>query len=79
VTSGEVDAGIIFTTEAYTAGSKVKIVAVSKPAWHNTITYPIAAITASTHQALGTAFCDYVKGPYGQEILHKYGFLKYGY
>jgi molybdate transport system substrate-binding protein len=79
VTSGEVDAGIIFTTEAYTAGSKVKIVAVSKPAWHNTITYPIAAITASAHQALGTAFCDYVKGPYGQEILHKYGFLKYVY
>ena len=75
VTSGEVDAGIIFTTEAYTAGNKVKIVAVSDPSWHSTIAYPIAALTKSKHVALATAFCDYVNGPSGQAILRGYGFL----
>ena len=75
VVSGLVDAGVLFNTEAYAAGSKVKIVAVSDPTWHSTIAYPIAAITAGKHQALSTAFCDYVAGPYGQQILRSYGFL----
>ncbi len=78
VVSGEVDAGILFNTEAYGAGSKVKIVAVASPTWYSTIVYPIATLTESKHQALATAFCDYVNGPYGQAILHKYGFLKFG-
>ena len=79
VVSGEVDAGLLFNTEAYAAGSEVKIVAVSKPAWHAVITYPVGTVTASKHQPVSTAFCDFVKSPPGQQILHKYGFLKYGF
>jgi molybdate transport system substrate-binding protein len=79
VVSGVVDAGIVFTTEAQAAGSKMKVVAVSKPAWHSTITYPIVAISGGKHLALSTAFCDYVKGSLGQEVLQSYGFKKYGY
>jgi molybdate transport system substrate-binding protein len=79
VTSGQVDAGILFATEAITAGSGLKVVATSKPAWHSTITYPIGSISSSKHPALATAFCDYVKGSLGQEVLRSYGFKKYGY
>jgi molybdate transport system substrate-binding protein len=76
VVSGVVDAGVIYNTEAFGAGSKVKIVATSDPSWHETIAYPIAALTESKHQALSTAFCDYVAGPTGQQILRSYGFLQ---
>ena len=47
VVKGEVDAGIVFATEALTAGDKVKVVATSDPSWHSVIAYPICTITAS--------------------------------
>ena len=66
VTSGEVDAGIVFVTEAMTAGDKVKVVATSDPSWHSPIAYPICTVTASQVKTLGQAFIDYVMGPDGQ-------------
>ncbi len=75
VAAGEVDVGIIFSTEANTAGGKVKIVATSDPSWHSKIAYPIAVVSATTNKTLAQAFCDFVAGPEGQEILQGYGFL----
>ena len=75
VTSGEVDAGLVFATEAKTAGDKVKIVATSDPTWHSAVAYPICAVSASKVKTLGQAFVDYVTGPDGQGVLAKYGFL----
>jgi molybdate transport system substrate-binding protein len=75
VTSGEVDAGIIFSTEAATAGDKVKIVATSDPSWHSKIAYPAAVVSASKNKTLAQAFVDFVAGPEGQAILQGYGFL----
>jgi molybdate transport system substrate-binding protein len=75
VTGGEVDAGIVFATEAKTAGDKVNIVATSDPAWHSTISYPICVVSATKVKALAQAFVDYVAGPDGQAVLAKYGFL----
>ena len=75
VMSGEVDAGIVFATEAKTAGDKVKIVATSEPAWHSAISYPICVVSATEVKTLAQAFVDYVAGPDGQAVLAKYGFL----
>jgi molybdate transport system substrate-binding protein len=75
VSAGEVDAGIIFATEAKAGGDKVKVVATSEPGWHSVIAYPIAIVTASQAKTLGQAFIDYVLGSEGQSILQKYGFL----
>jgi molybdate transport system substrate-binding protein len=75
VVKGEVDAGIVFATEAMTAGDKVKVVATSDPKWHTPIAYPICTITASKVKTLGQAFIDYVMSPNGQAVLAKYGFL----
>ena len=47
ITRGEVDAGIIFATEAMAGGDKVKVVATADPAWYTKIAYPIAVVTAS--------------------------------
>lgn len=76
VISGQVDAGIVFVTEAYSAGDKMKIIATAKPSWHSPIIYPIGVLTQSKHQTLAQKFVDFVAGPDGQAILQKYGFLK---
>lgn len=75
VARGEVDGGILFATEAKSAGDKVKIVASSDPSWHSKIAYPIALVSDSKVKTLGQAFIDYVTGTEGQAVLAKYGFL----
>ena len=75
VSSGEVDAGIIFATEAATAGDKVKIVATSQPDWHGKIAYPLCMVSASENEATAQAFIDFVMGAEGQAILKDFGFL----
>jgi molybdate transport system substrate-binding protein len=75
VVKGEVDAGIVFTTEALTAGDKVKVVATSDPTWHAAIAYPLCLVSASKVKTLGQAFIDYVASPAGQAVMAKYGFL----
>ncbi len=75
VARGEVDAGIIFATEAKAGGDKVKIVATSDPIWHSQIVYPIAIVSASKAKSVGQAFIDFVMSESGQSILQKFGFL----
>ncbi len=75
ITSGEVDAGIIFSTEAIAGGDKVKVVAKADQAWYTKATNPIALVSASKAKDLGQTFIDFVTGPEGQSILAKYGFL----
>lgn len=75
ITSGEVDAGIIFTTEALAGGDKVKVVATADQAWYTPVAYPIALVSASEVKDLGQDFIDFVTGAEGQAILAKYGFL----
>jgi molybdate transport system substrate-binding protein len=75
VSRGEVDAAIIFASEAKAGGDKIKIVAVADPSWYGPIAYPIAIVSASKVKTSGQTFIDYVMGPAGQSILQKHGFL----
>jgi molybdate transport system substrate-binding protein len=75
VSSGEADAGIVYTTDVIAAGPSAQSVAI--PANINVVArYPIATVKASKHTAADAAFIAYVTGPEGQAILAKYGFLK---
>ena len=75
VSKGEVDAGVIFATEAKAGGDKVKIVATSDSSWHSKIVYPIGVVSASKNKTLAQALVDFVAGSEGQKILQSYGFL----
>jgi molybdate transport system substrate-binding protein len=75
VVRGEVDAGIMFTTDAKAAGDKVKVVTTAEPGWYTPIEYPIGVVTASSNKSLAQAFADFVLGSEGQAILAKDGFL----
>lgn len=74
VSRGEVDAGIVYGTDAKQAGDKVKVAAVLSG--HEPVLYPIAVIKGSKAPKEARSFIDFVLSPEGQTILAKYGFAK---
>jgi molybdate transport system substrate-binding protein len=67
---GEADAGIVYVTDAMTAGDKVRTIEI--PANQNVVaSYPIAAISDNP---LAAAFVGYVFSPDGQATLASFGF-----
>ncbi|HEX7816445.1 molybdate ABC transporter substrate-binding protein [Dyella sp.] len=74
VARDEVDAGFVFATDAAIAKNKVKVIMTvpnEKP-----ITYPLAVIAQSRHQAQAQAFAAFVLSPDGQAVLSQFGFGK---
>jgi len=73
VTSGEVDAGIVYVTDVLSAGAAVTGIAI--PAGVNASTaYPVATVTRSRNPALGQAFADHLLSADGQRVLAAAGF-----
>jgi molybdate transport system substrate-binding protein len=72
---GNVDAGMVYVTDAMAAGTKVKRVTI--PANDNASTlYPIATISNSKHKSEAQAFVAYVLSPASQQVLAAAGFEK---
>jgi molybdate transport system substrate-binding protein len=72
---GNVDAGMVYVTDAKAAGTKVKGITI--PANENASTlYPIATISNSKHKSEAQAFVAYVLSPAGQQVLAAAGFEK---
>lgn len=73
VTSGEADAGLVYVTDAKTAGDKVK--AIDFPESKDAVnTYPIGALTSSKSPAMAAKFVALVTGAEGQKVLAAAGF-----
>jgi molybdate transport system substrate-binding protein len=74
VSRGEVDAGLVYATDAAIAKGKVKVIqTVTEPL---PILYPIAVTAATDKKALAQGFLDFVLSPPAQEIFHRFGFGK---
>ncbi|NOS99873.1 MAG: molybdate ABC transporter permease subunit [Phycisphaerales bacterium] len=74
VMRGEVDAALVFATDAASAGSGVVVAATADPSWHEPIRYPIAVLRNSAHPAAARAFTAFVLSGAGQLVLHTHGF-----
>ncbi|CAN5856505.1 molybdate ABC transporter substrate-binding protein [soil metagenome] len=75
VTTGQADAGLVYVTDAISAGDKVT--AVPFPESSGAVnTYPIAALKQSENVALAQKFVDFVTGEAGQKVLSAAGFAK---
>ena len=73
VTSGQADAGLVYTSDAKAAGSAVT--AVNDPAFAAVVNeYPIATVKGSQHATEAQEFVDLVTGATGQDILRQLGF-----
>lgn len=73
VTSGQADAGLVYVTDAATAGDAVTAVAFPEAA-DAANSYPIAALAESTNPAAASAFVALVTGPQGRDVLAAAGF-----
>lgn len=73
VTSGEADAGLVYVTDAKSAGTKVLAIplGLTKPTVNE---YPIAAVEGSKQQEMAKAFIALVSGASGQKVLQDAGF-----
>ena len=73
VTSGEVDAGIGYVTDARAAAGSADGVEIAEQ--YNVVAeYPMAVLKQSANANLAYAFLDYILGPEAQAVLVKYGF-----
>ncbi len=73
VTSGEADAGLVYVTDARSAGDKVAAVPFPEAA-EAVNTYPIAALAQSKQSELGRRFIELVTGDAGRKVLAAAGF-----
>ena len=74
VARGEVDAGIVYGTDAKQFADKVDVALVCTG--HTPVTYPIAVAVTGGNAEAGKRFVDFVLSARGMEILAGYGFAK---
>jgi len=74
VALGEVDAGIVYVTDATSAKDQVDSVTI--PDAQNVVAmYPIAVLGSGRNRAGGAAFVAFVTSPFGQAVLERFGFV----
>lgn len=72
---GEVDAGVVYATDAALRPNEVRIAAVAPPGSHQPVIYPIAVLAATTNAEAARAFLAAVRSEAGRAILARHGFL----
>ncbi len=73
VSSSSVDCGIVYGTDAFSAGLEV-VDKASPDMLKSAVVYPAAVLKTSAHQAEAKAFLDYLQGPEAKAIFESVGF-----
>jgi molybdate transport system substrate-binding protein len=74
VARGEVDAGIVYATDAAVRSAEIFIAIEAPSASHKPVVYPIAVVKATNNESAARAFINTVRSKEGSAILQKYGF-----
>ena len=74
VATGNVDAGIVYLTDAQVS-DKVKIVAIAPAKIHSPVIYPIAVIKDSNNPEAATELIKFLTTPKVQAVFEEYGFV----
>ena len=74
VEHGEVEAGIVYRTDAREAGEQVKVAATADARDHTAIEYPGAVLASSGHKKEAGVFLDFLGTEAGRKILVEKGF-----
>lgn len=75
VTTGQADAGLVYVTDAHSAGNKVATVSFPEAAGAVNV-YPIAVLKNAPHPALAQKFVALITGDTGRNALAQAGFGK---
>jgi len=78
VIRGEVDAGIVYATDAASAGEKVKLVATADAKTHEPIEYPAIIVKASKKHDAAQKFLDFLTSEKAAQIFAGAGFTPAG-
>ncbi|WML41698.1 molybdate ABC transporter substrate-binding protein [Neobacillus sp. OS1-2] len=73
VETGNVDAGIVYKTDALTS-DKVVIVSTAAEDTHTPIVYPVGIVKASSHLKEAMLFYEYLQTKEAMKVFEKYGF-----
>jgi molybdate transport system substrate-binding protein len=73
VESGNVDAGVVYSTDAKTS-DKVKVIATAAAESHDSIIYPAAVVKASEHTVAAEDFVNFLSSDAAKAVFVKYGF-----
>jgi molybdate transport system substrate-binding protein len=73
VESGNVDAGIVYRTDA-AVSPKVRVVAAAPAGSHSPIVYPVALVTPSTNAGEAAGYVAFLLSPRGRQVLARHGF-----
>jgi len=76
VIRNEVDAGIVYLTDANQAGDTVKIIATANPTMHEPLEYPAVIIKNAAHVAEAKKFLTFLQSDAAQEVFVAVGFKK---
>ena len=74
IARGEVDAGVVYSTDAMTRTKEVRIVATAPEQSHKPVVYPIAVVKGTKSEGAAKAFISLVTSVEGKKIMEKYGF-----
>lgn len=74
VERGEVDAGIVYATDAHESGDRVRVVARVDPTTHDPIEYPAVIVSDSRRRQAAVAFLDYLGTEKARALLARRGF-----
>jgi molybdate transport system substrate-binding protein len=75
VARNEVDAGLVYSTDAIARSKNVKVVTRLPEGSHRPVVYPIGVIKGRKEESLSRVFVDFVLSAEGQRVLNKYGFI----
>lgn len=73
VESGNVSAGLIYTTDAVLS-KRLKIIATAPPNSHTPIVYPVAVLKNSRHREAASVFMDFLRSDTAHLVFEQYGF-----
>ncbi len=74
VQRGEVDAGIVYATDAKNAADKVAVVATADPAMHSPIEYVSVIVSATKHRDAAVKLQQLLMAPAAQATFKDFGF-----
>jgi molybdate transport system substrate-binding protein len=74
VARAEIDAGVVYATDAASRPQDVKVAAVAPAGSHKPVIYPIAVLKGAPHAEAAKTFLAAVRSEAGQAILARYGF-----